>query len=49
VFDDMHKGGLRRDINNVFSGYDHKKIDIKKYSLDRFKRFSSLYYNISKI
>jgi predicted O-methyltransferase YrrM len=49
VFDDMHKGGLRRDINNVFSGYDHKKIDIKKYSFDKYKRFSSLYYNISKI
>ena len=49
MFDDMHKGGLRRDINTVLSGYEHKKIDIKKYTLDRFKRFSSFYYNISKI
>jgi len=49
MFDDMHKSGLRSDINTVLSGYEHKKIDIKKYTLDRFKRFSSFYYNISKI
>lgn len=47
MFDDMHKGGLRKDINNVLSGYEHKKMDIKKYTLDKYKRFSSFYYNIS--
>ncbi len=49
MFDDMHKSGLVRDINKVLSGYEYKNIDIKKYSFDKYKRFSNLYYNISKI
>jgi len=47
VVDDIHKGGWRRDINKVLLGYEYKKIDIKKYTFDKYKRFSSLYYNIS--
>jgi len=49
VVDDMHKGGLVKDISRILSKYEYKQMDIKKYTLDKFKRFSTLYYNISKL
>lgn len=48
VFDDMHKGILVRAINNGLSVYDYKNVDIKKYTFDKYKRFDSLYYDISE-
>jgi predicted O-methyltransferase YrrM len=49
MVDDIHKSGWRRDLNKVLLEYEYKKIDIKKYTFDKYKRFSNLYYNISKI
>lgn len=46
VFDDMHKGILVNAIKTFLSNYEYGRVNIKKYTLDKYKRFSGLYYNI---